>query len=127
MRSKPRRRTKFGVCIDNTGYPASLEAGKLYPVIADQEAARHGYLRVIDESGEDYLYAASRFGAIEAHLDDTSDEIELDGDRRTGCEFFEPFEVIDPRQAIGAYEHERIPTRFSSMSAAVRWSVAKRR
>jgi hypothetical protein len=61
MRSKPRRRTKFGVCIDNTGYPASLEAGKLYPVIADEEAAKHGYLRVIDESGEDYAYSAERF------------------------------------------------------------------
>jgi hypothetical protein len=61
MRSKPRRRTEFGVCIDNTGYPASLEAGKLYPVIADEEAARHGYLRVIDESGEDYAYSAERF------------------------------------------------------------------
>jgi hypothetical protein len=61
MRTKPRRRTKFGVCIDNTGYPASLEAGKLYPVIADEEAARHGYLRVIDESGEDYAYSAERF------------------------------------------------------------------
>ena len=61
MRSKPRRRTKFGLCIDNTGYPASLEAGKLYPVIADEQAARHGYLRVIDESGEDYAYSAERF------------------------------------------------------------------
>ena len=61
MRSNPRRRRKFGVCIDNAGYPASLEAGKLYPVIADEEAARHGYLRVIDESGEDYAYSAERF------------------------------------------------------------------
>jgi hypothetical protein len=61
MRSKPRRRTKFGVCIDNRGYPASFEAGKLYPVIAGEEAARHGYLRVIDESGEDYAYSAERF------------------------------------------------------------------
>ena len=61
MKSKPRRRTKFGVCIDNSGYPASLEAGKLYPVIADEGAAKHGYLRVIDESGEDYAYSAERF------------------------------------------------------------------
>jgi hypothetical protein len=61
MRSKPRRRTKFGVCIDNSGYPASLEAGKLYPVIADEAAARHGCLGVIDESGEDYAYSAERF------------------------------------------------------------------
>ena len=61
MRSIPRGRTKFGVCIDNTGYPASLEAGKLYPVSADEEAARLGYLRVIDESGEDYAHSAERF------------------------------------------------------------------
>lgn len=61
MRSKPRRPTQFGVCIDNTGYPASLEAGKLYPVIPDEEAAKHGYIRVIDESGEDYGYSAERF------------------------------------------------------------------
>jgi hypothetical protein len=61
MRSHPGRRTKFGVCIDNTGYPASLEAGKLYAVIADEDAARRGYLRVIDESGEDYAYSAERF------------------------------------------------------------------
>jgi len=61
MRSKPRRATKFGVCIDNRGYPASLEAGKLYPVLPDEEAAKHGYIRVIDESGEDYGYSATRF------------------------------------------------------------------
>jgi len=41
--------------------PASLEAGKLYPVIPDAEAAGHGYIRVIDESGEGYGYSAERF------------------------------------------------------------------
>ena len=61
MRSKARRATQFGVCIDNAGYPASLEVGKLYPVILDAQAAQHGYLRVIDESGEDYGYSAKRF------------------------------------------------------------------
>ena len=55
------RSTQFGVCNDNAGYPASLEVGKLYPVIPDPQAAWHGYLRVIDESGEDYGYAAKRF------------------------------------------------------------------
>jgi hypothetical protein len=49
------------VCIDNAGYAASLEAGKLYPVIPDDEAAKHGYIRVVDESGEDYGYSAERF------------------------------------------------------------------
>jgi hypothetical protein len=61
MRSRDRRTTQFGVCTDNRGYPASLEVGKLYPLIPDPEAAKHGYIRVIDESGEDYGYAAERF------------------------------------------------------------------
>jgi hypothetical protein len=65
MRNKARRPTHFGVCIDNTGYPASLEAGKLYPVIPDEEAAKHGYVRVVDESGEDYGYSAERFFMLE--------------------------------------------------------------
>lgn len=55
------RSAQFGVCMDNRGYPASLEVGKLYPVIPDAEAAKHGYIRVIDESGEDYGYSAERF------------------------------------------------------------------
>lgn len=62
-RSKPE--TQFAVCINNEGYQASLEAGKLYRVISDDEAASHGYLRVIDESGEDYGYSANRFFPIE--------------------------------------------------------------
>ena len=66
MRSKARRSTHFGVCIDNAGYPASLEVGKLYPVIPDPKAAQHGYIRVIDESGEDYGYSAARFFMLEA-------------------------------------------------------------
>ena len=61
MTKKPRRSTAFAVCIDNTGYPASLEAGKLYQVIPDEQAEGHGLLRVIDESGEDYGYSAERF------------------------------------------------------------------
>lgn len=61
MRSKPTRPTRFAVCTDNSGYPASLEVGKLYAVIPDAEAAKHGYIRVIDESGEDYGYSMERF------------------------------------------------------------------
>ncbi len=56
---------RFVICINNEGYPASLEVGKLYRVIPDDEAASHGYLRIIDESGEDYGYAADRFFPIE--------------------------------------------------------------
>jgi hypothetical protein len=56
---------QFAVCIDNTGYEASLEFGKLYQVVPDDEAAEHGYLAVVDESGEGYWYAAGRFFPVE--------------------------------------------------------------
>jgi hypothetical protein len=52
---------QFALCLNNEGYPASLEVGKVYRVIPDEEAAAHGYVRVIDESGEDYAYSAERF------------------------------------------------------------------
>ena len=51
----------FAVCIDNSGYLASLELHKIYRVIPDDDAAADGDLRVVDESGEDYLYSAKRF------------------------------------------------------------------
>lgn len=53
--------TRFVVCINNSGYAASLEVRKLYEVIADPEAEQDDMIRIIDESGEDYLYAADRF------------------------------------------------------------------
>ena len=53
--------TRFAVCINNVGYAASLELRKLYEVVEDVEAERDEMIRVIDESGEDYLYGASRF------------------------------------------------------------------
>ena len=56
---------RFAVCINNTDYPASLELHKIYQVFPDEEAACDGDLRVIDESGEDYLYPASFFVLIE--------------------------------------------------------------
>jgi hypothetical protein len=65
MRVKAQRPAKFGVCIDNKGYPVSLEFGKLYAVLPDEEAAKHGYARVIDESGEDYWHSAERFFMLE--------------------------------------------------------------
>lgn len=58
---KNTQKKTFAVCIDNRGYPASLEVGKLYQVIPDEESSRHGYIRVVDESGEDYGYSAERF------------------------------------------------------------------
>lgn len=56
---------RFVVCIDNSEYPASLELHKLYRVIPDGDAEREGDLRVIDESGEDYLYPSNYFAPIE--------------------------------------------------------------
>ena len=59
---------QFALCLDNAGYPASLEVGKVYRVIPDQEATAHGYLRVIDESGEDYAFTAERFHLLDLPL-----------------------------------------------------------
>jgi hypothetical protein len=55
---------QFALCLNNEGYPASLEIGKLYRVILDEEAAAHGYIRIIDESGEDYAFTADRFHIV---------------------------------------------------------------
>lgn len=55
----------YFLCINNDGYPAALEPRKVYVSLPDKMAEAKGYLRVIDESGEDYLYPASRFVAIE--------------------------------------------------------------
>ena len=52
---------QFVVCLDNEGYAASLEVGKLYRIIPDMEAEKLGGLRVIDEDGEDYFYDAEMF------------------------------------------------------------------
>jgi hypothetical protein len=52
---------RFVVCIDNSDYPASLEVRKIYEVLPDVTAADLDQLRIIDESGEDYLYPSSRF------------------------------------------------------------------
>lgn len=60
----PTRRARtegFAVCVRNRGYAASLEVRKLYPVVNDPEAASEDLIRVIDESGEDYLYPARLF------------------------------------------------------------------
>jgi len=53
------------VCVRNDGYEASLERNKIYTVLRDDDAERDGDIRVIDESGEDYLFSADRFVAIE--------------------------------------------------------------
>lgn len=61
---KKKEAVHFVVCLDNEGYPASLEIGKLYRLIPDPEADAEGLMRVLDESGEDYAFEAKRFHAI---------------------------------------------------------------
>ena len=56
--------SQFVVCVANDGYPASLELHKIYRVVADAQAKRDGDVRIIDESGEDYLYPAKWFVAV---------------------------------------------------------------
>jgi hypothetical protein len=53
--------TQFAICINNADYPVSLELHKVYRVLPDEAAAQDGDLRVVDESGEDYLYGADLF------------------------------------------------------------------
>jgi archaellum component FlaG (FlaF/FlaG flagellin family) len=55
---------EFAICVDNHGYEVSLEMRKLYEVIVDADAEKHNQIRVIDESGEDYLYPATLFDRI---------------------------------------------------------------
>ncbi len=65
MKRLTRSQVRFAVCVNNKGYEASLEVGKLYRIIPDQEAERRGYVRIVDESGEDYGYSADRFFSID--------------------------------------------------------------
>jgi hypothetical protein len=56
------------ICLDNSGYEVSLERLKIYVALPDVRAKRSGHLRIIDESGEDYLYPVQRFVAAELPL-----------------------------------------------------------
>src|SRR6266496_1183419 len=58
-------KNQFVICVDSEGYSASLERWKVYRALPDGEADAHGLLRVIDESGEDYLYPKDRFRPIQ--------------------------------------------------------------
>ena len=57
--------SQFVVCINNEGYPASLELRKIYKTLPDEKAAKHSLMRVVDESGEDYLYPDRFFVPIQ--------------------------------------------------------------
>jgi hypothetical protein len=52
------------VCINNEGYPAALEKRKIYVMLRDPAAEKHGLFRIIDESGDDYLYPRTFFRSI---------------------------------------------------------------
>jgi len=56
----------LAICLDSSGYEVSLERRKIYVALEDAEAAKHGRIRVIDESRADYLYPEERF--VEAEL-----------------------------------------------------------
>jgi hypothetical protein len=56
---------RFVICINNKGYEASLIPRKIYEIIPDEKAERDDFVRIIDESGEDYLYHKSHFVFVE--------------------------------------------------------------
>jgi hypothetical protein len=64
MPKRPHKKAEYVICINNEGYPASLELHKVYRVIPDADAIAADDIRVVDESGEDYLYPASFFTPI---------------------------------------------------------------
>ena len=57
--------TRLVICVGNAGYEASLELRKVYQVVLDETGESRGYLRVVDESGEDYLYLQELFIPVE--------------------------------------------------------------
>lgn len=65
MKTRKPFHSQFAICVESSEYPASLELHKLYRILPDEDAALDGNIRVIDESGEDYLYPAEYFVVIE--------------------------------------------------------------
>jgi hypothetical protein len=64
MKTRKPSHSQFVICVDNSEYPVSLELHKLYRILPDEDAALDGDIRIIDESGEDYLYPAEYFVVI---------------------------------------------------------------
>ena len=64
MKTRKGSTSRFAICVDNSEYPASLELHKVYRVLPDEDAVKEGDLRIVDESGEDYLYPADYFVPI---------------------------------------------------------------
>lgn len=63
------RKKIFAICIDNKDYKASLILRKIYEVIPDEEADRDDFIRIVDESGEDYLFHKSHFALVSFPVD----------------------------------------------------------
>ena len=81
MKKRGEGDTRFVVCIDDSEYPVSLELHKIYRVLTDEDAARDGDLRVVDESGEDYLYPEEYFLPIRLPTE-TESSLQESFDRR---------------------------------------------
>jgi hypothetical protein len=64
-RSRSKGARRYVLCIDNRAHRASLEKGKVYRAISDSSGERLGLIRVVDESGEDYLYPEEMFDPVE--------------------------------------------------------------
>ena len=62
-------RRRYALCIDNKGYEASLIPRKIYEIIPDEQAEQDDFVRVTDESGEDYLYHVSHFVVVDLPVD----------------------------------------------------------
>ena len=62
---RSRNGAQYMVCVVNRGYRASLVVRRLYRVVPDREAERRGLVRIVDESGEDYLYPKKLFAAVD--------------------------------------------------------------
>ncbi len=65
MAVKKKAARRFAVCVKNEGYEAALERNKIYVLVPDRDAEADGDVRVVDESGEDYLYPSAWFIAVE--------------------------------------------------------------
>jgi hypothetical protein len=63
--ARTRKKEQFVICVRNRGYAASLELRKVYRQLSDAQAEARNFIRVVDESGEDYLFPASLFVPIE--------------------------------------------------------------
>jgi hypothetical protein len=66
----------FILCVENQGYEASLEIRKIYEVLIDREAEKHHQVRVVDESGEDYLFPERYFASVRLPSE-TKEKLEL--------------------------------------------------